>query len=220
MLPSLLLSQPIPPSWKQWFSSAFQETMILGVIFCGWQPLHVQASSFGSRSINKVLTALWQQVVLWPLWCRKRMRNYYSHWLFCYFVDEFVASFVKSNVQWVPALNSISRRAWVVCQYWDWNAHVRDASINCKELVDFLYAWLLTVHLTCRDWATNMRIPANFECPVEKLIQQEHEKSEDGGWYRYQSILPILCLKKKASVMNWVRNLLFLQPRQVKSEWQ
>lgn len=44
-----------------------------------------------------------------------------------------------------------------------------------------------------------MRIPANFECPVEKLIQQEHEKSEDGGWYRYQSILPILCLKKSVS---------------------
>lgn len=110
MLPSLPLSQPFPPNWKQWFSSAFQETMILGVIFCGWQPLHVQASSFGS--INKVLTTLWQQAVLWPLWCRQRMRNYYSHWLFCCFVDEFVPSFVKSNVQWVPASHSISRRAW------------------------------------------------------------------------------------------------------------
>lgn len=63
-----------------------------------------------------------------------------------------------------------------VCQYWDWKARVRDASINCKELVGFFYAWLLTVCLTCRDWTNSMRIPTNFECSVEKLMQQEHEK--------------------------------------------
>lgn len=82
-----------------------------------------------------------------------------------------------------------------VCQYWDWKARVRDASINCKELVGFFYAWLLTVsHLQGLD--------QQYENPYQFWVfcgkanaARTWKKSEDGGWYKYQSTLPILWLK-------------------------
>lgn len=194
MFPSLPLSQPFPPNWKQWFSSAFQEAMILGIIFCGWQPLHVQASSFGS--INKVLTALWQQAVLWPLWCRQRMRNYYCHWLFCCFVDEFVASFVKSDVQWVPASHSISRRGWKCMS-------ILELEGTCERCINKLQGacgLLLCMITYCVSHLQGL--DQQYENPYQFWVfcgkanaARTWKKSEDGGWYKYQSTLPILWLK-------------------------